>query len=29
MAKNTRQKTSVGKDKEPLQFSYIADGCAI
>lgn len=25
MAKNVRQKTSVGKDTEPLEFSYIAD----
>lgn len=26
MAKNTRQRTSVNKDMEPLDFSYIADG---
>ena len=25
MTKNVRQKTSVGKDTEPLEFSYIAD----
>lgn len=29
MVKNKRQKTSVGKDKESLQFSYIADECVI